>query len=411
MSEAATAATAATAAAAAATDGIFKYTQQGFWGGPSVSYSLLMLFTLLGGFFGLDHLLLRSPSTGFLKFAGNIFSLGLWYIYDIIQVFGERDTVMEKGLSIPGWGAAGIGAGMFTDNQPGVERGKSPWRYLAYMALIYLPFGFDYFVAGDVWGGLLKFLTFFLVITIPINLLWTAVNWGYSTFMPQSLFEKGTLRMFPVSVLNGTYGPSKLGPRDLPLEGVDVCDSGSVGPFVRFLQNILPPTVLGVLSSVFPGVVPAVQTVAAATQASAAAVKAAANTASGVIKAVGEPALEAAEAAGSILQQVPGGLQTLSSVPGKIAGNLQSFTDPAKLAAMAAASAGSATANKLMRGGGMVAAVEEGNPMANAALFGLLAVILAGGTYMGFQRLNAAGGNLTAKKNDRQERNDTPPKP
>jgi hypothetical protein len=390
---------------------LFDYTQKGFWGGPSVSYSMLILFTVLGGFFGLDHLLLRSPTTGFLKFTGNIFSLGLWYIYDIIQVLGERDTVMEKGLSIPGWGAAGIGAGMFTDNQPGVEKGKSPWRYMAYMILLLLPFGFDYFVAGDVWGGLLKFMTFALIITIPLNFLWGFVNWGYSTFMPRSVFEKGTLRMFPVSVLAGMYGPSKLGPKDLPLEGVDVCDSGSVGPFVRFLQNILPPTVLGVLSTVFPGVVPAVQTVAAATQASAAAVKAAANTASGVIKAVGEPALEAAEAAGDILQQVPGGLSVLSSVPAKVAGNLQSFTDPAKLAAMAAASAGAGAANKVMRGGAMVIEESASGGLAHTALFGLLAAILLGGTYMGFKRLNAGGTNLLAKQNDRQERNDTPPKP
>jgi hypothetical protein len=404
-------ATAAAAATAATTKVLFDYTQKGFWGGPSVSYTMLMLCTILGGFFGLDHLMLRSPTTGFLKFTGNIFSLGLWYIYDIIQVLGERDTVMEKGLSIPGWGAAGIGAGMFTDNQPGVERGKSPWRYMAYMMLLLLPFGFDYFVAGDVWGGLLKFLTFALIITIPLNFLWGFVNWGYSTFMPQTLFEKGTLRMFPVSVLAGTYGPSKLGPKDLPLEGVDVCDAGSVGPFVRFLQNILPPAVLGVLSAVFPGVVPAVQTVAAATQASAAAVKAAANTATGVIKAVGEPALEAAEAAGGILQQVPAGLGALTSVPAKVAGNLQSFTDPAKLAAMAAAgSAGSVAANKIMRGGALVPA-DNSTSFEGAALFALIAVVILGGSYMGFKRLNEGGANLLAKKNDRQERNDTPPQP
>lgn len=395
--------------AKAAGSAMFEYTQKGYWGGPSVSYTMLMLCTILGGFFGLDHLMLRSPTTGFLKFTGNIFSFGLWYIYDIIQVLGERDTVMEKGLSIPGWGAAGIGAGMFTDNQPGVERGKSPWRYMAYMILLLLPFGFDYFVAGDVWGGLLKFLTFALIITIPLNFLWGFVNWGYSTFMPQSLFEKGTLRMFPVSVLAGTYGPSKLGPRDLPLEGVDVCDAGSVGPFVRFLQNILPPTVLSVLNIIFPGVVPAVQTVAAATQASATAVKVAANTATGVIKAVGEPALAAAEAAGGILQQVPAGLGALSSVPAKVAGDLQSFTDPAKLAAMAS---GAATANKVMRGGAMVGGIpDDPSSFANAALFALIAAVILGGTYMGFKRLNEGGANLLAKKNDRQERNDTPPKP
>jgi hypothetical protein len=252
-----------------------------------------------------------------------------------------------------------------------------------------------------------------MIITIPLNFLWGFVNWGYSTFMPHSVFEKGTLRMFPVSVLAGMYGPSKLGPKDLPLEGVDVCDSGSVGPFVRFLQNILPPTVLGVLSTVFPGVVPAVQTVAAATQASAAAVKAAANTASGVIKAVGEPALEAAEAAGGILQQVPGGLSVLSSVPAKVAADLQSFTDPAKLAAMAAGAASATATERVMRGGAQIlgSVTDESSTLTHTALFGLLAVILLGGSYMGFKRLNTDGTNLLAKQNDGRERNDTPPKP
>ena len=49
----------------------------------------------------------------------------------MIQIFGDKEKVMNSGLSIPFWGAEGIAAGMFTDNHPEGERSKSPLRWFA----------------------------------------------------------------------------------------------------------------------------------------------------------------------------------------------------------------------------------------------------------------------------------------
>ena len=79
---------------------MFDYTQSKFWGGPWYSYTTLRIISTLGGFFGLDHLWLRSPLSGFLKFIINILTLGLWYFYDLLQIFGEKESVMKNGLGI-----------------------------------------------------------------------------------------------------------------------------------------------------------------------------------------------------------------------------------------------------------------------------------------------------------------------
>ena len=62
------------------------YTSGKFWGGTVVPFWVFMLFTAfpLTGLLGLDHLLFRSPSTALLQGITNIFTLGIWYIYDMV---------------------------------------------------------------------------------------------------------------------------------------------------------------------------------------------------------------------------------------------------------------------------------------------------------------------------------------
>ena len=52
--------------------GVFDYTQKAYWGGPWYPYWSLLLVSVFGGFIGLDHLYLRSPTTGICKFIVNI---------------------------------------------------------------------------------------------------------------------------------------------------------------------------------------------------------------------------------------------------------------------------------------------------------------------------------------------------
>ena len=59
----------------------FLHTRKEYWGGSWYPYWSLMLVTLLGGFFGLDHIWLRSPQTGILKFIINLLTFTCIYLH------------------------------------------------------------------------------------------------------------------------------------------------------------------------------------------------------------------------------------------------------------------------------------------------------------------------------------------
>ena len=367
------------------TANFFTHTRSTFWGGPWYPYWTLIAVTVLGGFFGLDHFYLRSPTSGLLKLLFNVFSLGLWYIYDILQILGEKDQVMKHGLSIPVVGPAGIGAGMFVDNQPGKPKSKSPWRFLLYLMAVCLPFGFDFFIAGDSSGGMARFVS---TIMFPIGFIWGLVSMFQVFLTPQTVLEKGPYRMFPFSWFMNHYGPSKLGPVDTT-GGPCQQDAGILG--------FLPPIVQTFLTIAFPGLFPALEGVALATRAGAGAVKAAANTATAVIEAAKEPTVAAVETASSIASTVPSALSAIPSITGQVTGDLQKMTTPEGLKALA---------NKQVGGGSSSGAVD----LETIGLLGTLAGVLGLGIYAGAKRLRAGQPILPAKKNG-QTRNDTPPEP
>ena len=157
---------------------MFDYTQKSFWGGSWYPYWSLIIISIIGGLFGLDHFWLRSPLTGTLKFFVNIFSLGLWYFYDLVQILGEKESVMKNGLSAPIIGPLGIGAGMFRDNNPNEPLAKAPYKFLAYLILAFLPFGFEFFLAGDSNGAMAKFICTIIFFLWPIAIIWSVVNVG-----------------------------------------------------------------------------------------------------------------------------------------------------------------------------------------------------------------------------------------
>lgn len=360
---------------------LFTHTRSGFWGGPWYRYWTLMAVTVLGGLFGLDHFYLRSPTSGLLKLVLNIFTLGLWYIYDILQILGEKEHVMKHGLSIPVVGPAGIGAGMFVDNQPGKTTSKSPWRFLAYLVLVCLPFGFDFFLAGDRSGGMARLVS---TIMFPIGFIWGLVSMFQIFFTPQTVLEKGPYRMFPFSWFMNEYGPSKLGPKDTT-GGPCAQDAGILG--------IFPPIIQTALTVAFPGVFPAIEGVALATRAGAGAVKAAANTATAVIEAAKEPAVAAIGTASSIASAVPSAVSALPNLTSQVTGDLAKMTTPEGLAALAN-----------QKGGGL----STGTDWESIGLLTVLGSTVTLGAYTAIQRLRA--GKPIGVKNG-QARNDSPPEP
>lgn len=190
--------------------GPFEHTKGSSWGGSQISPLVLKVITVLGGFLGLDHLLLRSPKTAIAKLITNIFTLGFWYFYDIIQVFKDTDFIQKYGYTIPGLGPVGLGAGLLhsptTPQAP--EISPSPFYYLGYALMIAIPFGFSHFLAGDYYGGAAKFFLSYIIFTFLIGWVWA----GYSTvnliFNTPDILKNGTDRMFPATLVMDSHGPA-----------------------------------------------------------------------------------------------------------------------------------------------------------------------------------------------------------
>jgi len=388
---------------------MFDYTQKSFWGGSWYPYWTLVVATILGGFFGLDHIWLRSPTSGLLKFIVNILTLGLWYFYDMIQILGEKENVMKYGLSAPIVGPLGIGAGMFRDNDPDGPVAKSPYMFLAYLFLLWIPFGFDLFVAGDSSAAIAKFLCYIIIILIPIAFIWGTVNIGYAMLMPKTLFTKGTYRMFPISWIMDSYGPSKLGPVDIPA-GSDECSreglsnvagsfsSGILGSITGFITIILQ-SILNIFAPEFTiaaaATGKAVEAVAGTTQVVAGAVGKTAETAGKTVVAAGNSAQQILKSAtGSISNAVSSATKTLPSLTSGITQKLGSLTNPQALVALK------------QSGGGDLSGLSGLSSIETIALLLLFSVLMGGGTLMAVRRMNLSS-SFEQKKNE----SDTPPEP
>lgn len=191
--------------------GPFDYTTGATWGGSQLSPTTLKVLAVLGGFIGLDHLVLRSPKTAILKFLVNCISLGFWYFYDIVQVFSDTDFIRTYGYSIPGIGPVGLGAGILHQDAPvgqAPPTSPSPFGFLAYALLIAIPFGISHFIAGDYYGGAAKFFLSYIFFTFLLGWAWAAYSTFTVIFNTKELLEKGTDRMFPATLFMDSHGPA-----------------------------------------------------------------------------------------------------------------------------------------------------------------------------------------------------------
>ena len=377
--------------------GMFEHTQASYWGGPWYNYWTLVVMSVFGGFIGLDHLWLRSPQTAFLKALLLIPTLGLWYFYDLLQIFGDRDSVMKNGLTAPISGPLGIGAGMFMDNNKGATPSKkSPIIFLAYMALLYFPFGFDFVIAGDTNGAFAKFLTSFIMFLWPIGFIWSFLNLFRAVVTPRSLFDYGTMRMIPFTLFMEYNGPSTLGPKD----PTTPCDDPS-GP-KGFFQWIID----SLLNAVLPGIRPAIGAVGSL-------VASGAGLVTGVLDNLVKPA---AFTAATVVGSAPGAVAAAGQmVPNVIKGVEAQLQGPAGAAgAIAVGAAGSKAVKAVQTGGALVSQ----NPFVFPALMFVLVSIMGVGGVLGFLELKrhytlSRNANESVRKPSGTNgiRDDTPPRP
>lgn len=145
-------------------------------GAQYLSYSVFLGLTVLGGFFALDHLYLRSPLTFLAKIIVNILCFGVWWLYDISQAIFNRDVVKVFGLPVPGMGPRGIGAGTLSSDTPD----RKHLAFLIYgLSLIFGGiFGMDSFIVGDKTSGLIRLISFVTIIFAPVAIGW----WFYGLF-------------------------------------------------------------------------------------------------------------------------------------------------------------------------------------------------------------------------------------
>lgn len=130
---------------------------------PDRSLSWLRFLSTVGGGLGLDHIYLRSPVTGFLKlitFGG----FGLWWLWDTLQVFLEKERVIKYGLTapfdIPMKILTGVGQGMITD-QPSGYKSKASFPFFILSTLLGFT-GLDSLVAGKFGLAIRRLIDFFI---------------------------------------------------------------------------------------------------------------------------------------------------------------------------------------------------------------------------------------------------------
>ena len=134
------------------------------WKHPDRNYFVFVILSVLLGLLGVDHFYLRSFHTGMMKLIFNVFTLGMWHYWDLIQIVYDGKKIRKEGLTSPFDWICGIGRGVFMENneKPKFVAEKS---YLVY-AVLAIFFGFlgaDKFYMGDMWQGIAKVLSLSLI--------------------------------------------------------------------------------------------------------------------------------------------------------------------------------------------------------------------------------------------------------
>ncbi len=348
------------------------HTSGKFWGGTVLPYWVLMVVTALPftGFFGIDHLVFRSPSTAILKFITNVFTLGFWYFYDIVQVFTDKPFIKEYGLSKPGSGPAGLGLDYFrgiTKEKdalgPSTVGGLSVVFFILYLFTSLVPFGVSNFVAGDVEGGVAKFLLSFGlwgIFWIPFLFVAGFFEVFRNIMEPEKIFTEGAVRPPPVSLLlNSTgYSPNIMNPATIESEK----GKSTMSLYAIFVQPVLKffgfPDPKEILDTTKCQVVPPIEKT----------VTAAKTAANGVAKLAG----------------------TVPQIATEATEKLSAFTDPEKL---------KEAATKLQSGGGAL------TPIHDILLMSGLVFLILGGLSAAFLR------KALRRKDGDETRDDTPSQP
>ncbi len=182
------------------------------WKHADRNFYMFIAMTFLFGFVGLDHMYLRSNETAFKKLLLNIFGLGIWYVWDIIQVLKDGKTVRKYGLNSPFDWIRGIGRGMFAES---AKKGSgpeyaAPKSYFVYtlLAVCLGAFGADRFYVGSTWQGLAKLFSVFNIFLFLFGIMWVIYDAFQAYFMTRSVMKDGISTPLPFSWFFGNIDPT-----------------------------------------------------------------------------------------------------------------------------------------------------------------------------------------------------------
>jgi TM2 domain-containing membrane protein YozV len=203
------------------------------WLTPDRNYFVFILLSVFGGFLALDHIYLRSFETAFQKVLYNFFGLGIWYFWDLIQIFSDGKKVRSAGLSSPFDWTQGIGRGVFTD--PEKEQKYVPEKSYIIWAFLAIFGGFlalDKFYIGDTWHGVVKLVSVFSPIFL-FGLFWVAWDAFHAYFMTKQVVGDKISLPFPLTWIGFNETDGSIFLPSVPKDG-----GGGISGFAKAIWGI-----------------------------------------------------------------------------------------------------------------------------------------------------------------------------
>jgi TM2 domain-containing membrane protein YozV len=119
---------------------------------------------------------LRSPWSFLAKLLINTLFFGLWYFYDILQAFSNKDVIKVYGIGLPGFPAKRVAMGVLAMDAPS----KKHANFFIYALCLFVGglFGLDSFLVGDRDTGIIRLLCLVSIIGMPVAFCW----WIYKLF-------------------------------------------------------------------------------------------------------------------------------------------------------------------------------------------------------------------------------------
>ena len=365
-----------------------------------LSYDVFMALAVIGGFFALDHLYLRSPLTFLAKIVINLLFFGVWWLWDALQAVFNDDVIKVFGLGVPSMGPKGIAAGVLANDVPD----KKHMRFFIYaIALMFTGiFGVDSFLLGDKTSGFIRLISLITMIFSPIALGW----WLYKLF--KFFFDTK-------SVTNGNYEYFGAPSPPLPLTIVEKLTSSipilgsiikplvgaveNVGEFAEgvvtnpsaAIDSVLRGPVQKIASLAKPVIEPVIQPVTNTVQMGLKTVQTGLETAQQSV-ALGKHTLDTGASLAQSTIKTVGDVATAASAALSVAPAIASLSSGLTPNTISAAK----TALTTQKGGGSASNVLP------FVLMGTLAIIAVSGFILTYRR---------SRQNERPRKDDSPPEP